>query len=221
MAEYAVLVLERVTDGRTEEHHVRIETWDEVLAKVNEARSALPSWIAMTIVHASDYPRLLNDGAHRAPVDTYMVRDVLVALCERDGLSLDSEAEPGTPARNFELALRLGIGRAFGLGDAPESASATDAQTPPQSDESATSMSERRQKRVQERLSSTDDAYVWAEEFAKVCPHVDPGLMVGWFANAIETAKALEHPRTGGVVRREDAPVVDEHGIRPPQPDVP
>ncbi len=41
------------------------------------------------------------------------------------------------------------------------------------------------------RLYSTDDATVWAEEFAKVRPDVDQGLMVGWFANAIETAKKL------------------------------
>lgn len=42
-----------------------------------------------------------------------------------------------------------------------------------------------------ERLYATTDASVWAEEFAKVCPEVDQGLMIGWFANAIETAKRL------------------------------
>lgn len=47
--------------------------------------------------------------------DGGIVRDVLVALCERDGLSLDSEADPGTPARNYELAMRLGIGQVFGV----------------------------------------------------------------------------------------------------------
>ena len=41
----------------------------------------------------------------------------------------------------------------------------------------------------QERLFSTTDAAVWAEEFAKVAPGVDKGFMIGWFANAIETAK--------------------------------
>ena len=44
-----------------------------------------------------------------------LVREILVALAERDGVSLDSEADPGTPARNYELALRLGIGKVFGL----------------------------------------------------------------------------------------------------------
>lgn len=41
----------------------------------------------------------------------------------------------------------------------------------------------------QERLYATTDAVVWAEEFAKVHPEIDQGLMIGWFANAMETAK--------------------------------
>ena len=53
----------------------------------------------------------------RFDADTVIIRDILVALCERDGLSLDSEVDPGTPARNYELALRLGIGRVFKIGD--------------------------------------------------------------------------------------------------------
>jgi hypothetical protein len=44
-----------------------------------------------------------------------LLRSVLEALCVKAGLSLGSDAEPGTPARNYELALRLGIGEAFGL----------------------------------------------------------------------------------------------------------
>lgn len=39
------------------------------------------------------------------------------------------------------------------------------------------------------RLRSSTDAWVWAEEFAKVCPTVSFGLMLGWFANAIETGR--------------------------------
>lgn len=42
----------------------------------------------------------------------------------------------------------------------------------------------------QERLYATTDAMVWAEEFAKVCPDVDQGLMLSWFANAIEVGRA-------------------------------
>lgn len=38
------------------------------------------------------------------------------------------------------------------------------------------------------RLRAAADAAVWAEEFAKVEPNVDQGLMVGWFANAMQTA---------------------------------
>lgn len=44
-----------------------------------------------------------------------LVRDILEALCRRDGLSLESAVEPGEPARNYELGDRLGIGRVFGL----------------------------------------------------------------------------------------------------------
>ncbi|MDQ2782216.1 MAG: hypothetical protein M3Y26_06730 [Actinomycetota bacterium] len=36
------------------------------------------------------------------------------------------------------------------------------------------------------RLRATTDAGVWADEFAKVQPDADWGLMVGWFANAIQ-----------------------------------
>lgn len=41
-----------------------------------------------------------------------------------------------------------------------------------------------------ELLYSTTDAAVWSAEFVKVCPEVDEGLMITWFANAIETARA-------------------------------
>jgi hypothetical protein len=44
-----------------------------------------------------------------------VIREVLEALCRRDGLSLESGIVPGEPARNYELALRLGIGHVFGL----------------------------------------------------------------------------------------------------------
>ena len=50
-----------------------------------------------------------------AQAGTDLVREILVAVCERDGLLLGSAVEPGEPARNYELALRLGIGRVFGL----------------------------------------------------------------------------------------------------------
>ncbi len=51
-----------------------------------------------------------------------LLREVLEALCTRDGLSLESDlddGEPGPPlrnwARNYELAARLRIGHVFGL----------------------------------------------------------------------------------------------------------
>lgn len=56
------------------------------------------------------------------------------------------------------------------------------------------------------RLYATTDAKVWAEEFMKVVRSkwdgtrlpVNEGFMIGWFANAIETAKA--HARNDGEV---------------------
>ena len=48
-----------------------------------------------------------------------LIRDILESLCRRDGLSLESAVVPGEPARNYELALRLGIGRAFGIQETP------------------------------------------------------------------------------------------------------
>ncbi len=46
-----------------------------------------------------------------------LVRDILESVCRRDGLSLESAVVPGEPARNYDLALRLGIGHVFGLKD--------------------------------------------------------------------------------------------------------
>jgi hypothetical protein len=50
-----------------------------------------------------------------AQVDRDLVREILEALCRRDGLPLTSYVVPDEPARNYELALRLGIGSVFGV----------------------------------------------------------------------------------------------------------
>lgn len=47
-----------------------------------------------------------------------------------------------------------------------------------------------------EELLNTDDARVWARAFKATIeaqPHLstDEGFLIGWFANAIETAKAV------------------------------
>jgi hypothetical protein len=44
-----------------------------------------------------------------------LIREILEALCRRDGLPLESSVDPGEPARNYELAMRLGIGHVFGI----------------------------------------------------------------------------------------------------------
>lgn len=46
-------------------------------------------------------------------------RGILEALCRRDGVPLDSAVEPGEAARNYELAIRLGIGDVYGLKPQP------------------------------------------------------------------------------------------------------
>lgn len=46
-----------------------------------------------------------------------LIRDILESLCRRDGVSLESSITPGGPARNYELADRLGIGKVFGLAE--------------------------------------------------------------------------------------------------------
>jgi hypothetical protein len=51
----------------------------------------------------------------QAEASDRVVRDVLESLCQRDGLPLESTVTPGAPARNYELADRLGIGPVFGL----------------------------------------------------------------------------------------------------------
>jgi hypothetical protein len=85
--------------------------------------TSLAAWIAATAVMRGAFPAAFTGGPLTPQVEadaaadaaTALVRDVLVALCERDGLALDSAADPGRPARNYELAIRLGIGRVFGL----------------------------------------------------------------------------------------------------------
>lgn len=55
------------------------------------------------------------EQAAEQAADSLVVRDILESLCRRDGLSLESAVAPGEPARNYELAGRLGIGHVFGL----------------------------------------------------------------------------------------------------------
>lgn len=49
-----------------------------------------------------------------------------------------------------------------------------------------------------QRLYATTDAAVWTDEFCKLNPGMDWGTMVGWFANAIETAKSIESEKHRG-----------------------
>lgn len=51
----------------------------------------------------------------RLEVNASLVGEILRRCCETRGLSLESSADPGKPARNYELALRLGIEDVFGM----------------------------------------------------------------------------------------------------------
>jgi hypothetical protein len=51
----------------------------------------------------------------RTAAAEYLMREILEAVCMRDGISTESAVVPGEPARNYEFALRLGIGHVFGL----------------------------------------------------------------------------------------------------------
>lgn len=61
-------------------------------------------------------------------------------------------------------------------------------------------------------LSNTTDAATWAAEFCRTFPGVmDEGTMIGWFANAMQTAIAGNRaPVTADVRAR--AAIEDEHG---------
>jgi hypothetical protein len=41
----------------------------------------------------------------------------------------------------------------------------------------------------EEKLRSTTNPKIWAEEFSKICPAVDIGLMTGWFANCAQNVE--------------------------------
>lgn len=56
---------------------------------------------------------LHEDGCPICRTATVITRNILEALCRRHGISTESVIVPGEPARNFELAERLGIPEAF------------------------------------------------------------------------------------------------------------
>jgi hypothetical protein len=62
MPNYVVLVLEKVVDGKTAEHHSETMTFAEACQRATEAAKGLPSWVAITIVHAEDYPRFQENA---------------------------------------------------------------------------------------------------------------------------------------------------------------
>lgn len=72
------------------------------------------SWTCLVEVCVDS--RRSDESAIAARVDRDLIREILEALCRRDGLGQESRVAPGEPARNYELADRLGIGEVFGMG---------------------------------------------------------------------------------------------------------
>lgn len=115
-AGWQVAVLERGMESGAPSVAVRI---DAGTGPPLVFETLLAAWIAVTAGMRGAFPAAFESGP-LSPLpggvaEAALVRDILVALCERDGLALDSAVEPGGSARNYELALRLGIGQVFGL----------------------------------------------------------------------------------------------------------
>lgn len=51
---------------------------------------------------------------------------------------------------------------------------------------------------ISARLHSSNDAVLWAKEFCLINPTMDEGTMIGWFANAFQTA--IDIPRNLAVM---------------------
>lgn len=70
---------------------------------------------AMGREFAQELLKAIQRAAIESEATSALLREVLEALVVKQGGSLDSDVEPGTPARNYELADRLGIPQVFGL----------------------------------------------------------------------------------------------------------
>lgn len=72
-----------------------------VLGRAEEGFACLSAWVLRDNIEAET-----NDD---------LVREILEAMAHTQGVSLESDVEPGRPAPNYKLALRLGIGQVFGV----------------------------------------------------------------------------------------------------------
>lgn len=84
-----------------------------------ETVRAMEAGALAVVAEALPSVALLDEALRKAcaerDAEGAIIRDVLESLCRRAGLPLESAAEPGEPARNYELADRLGVGHVFGL----------------------------------------------------------------------------------------------------------
>jgi hypothetical protein len=92
----------------------RYETAYELGQRIGHTDSVICADCGVFVMDVAAHTRLHIERQ----VSADLVRAILEAVCERDGITLESSAEPGEPARNYELAIRLKIGKVFGLREA-------------------------------------------------------------------------------------------------------
>lgn len=123
---YALLALTTGTATTLENVH---DAWSAWRTATKPGHQSLVPFAELT-PEVQEYDRKYMDAirevappvtaqAARQQAGEALVRAVLEAVCLRDGLSLESSVEPGAPARNYELGLRLNIGHVFGVADPP------------------------------------------------------------------------------------------------------
>src|SRR6185437_282420 len=109
------------------------QAWADRLAACREAALGpegtrfYDEWLAATVTDPDsvalcvaalrkDYDRSLIE----LQVNGTLVREILEAMCRKQGISLESPFDPDEAARNYTLAQRLGIGHVFGISDTEE-----------------------------------------------------------------------------------------------------
>ncbi len=93
------------------------------MSDVDRAIRLLRQWYpnAMAILEA-EHAKTSQRHEIEIQVNGQLVRDVLVAMCCKEGVSIVSPFDPDKEAANYLLAQRLGIGSVFNLPDTEEEA---------------------------------------------------------------------------------------------------
>ena len=132
-----------------------------------------------------------------------LIREILEALCRRDGLPLESSVVPGEPAQNYDLALRLGIGGVFGVGEPGTESAHRGAEThagPPVPGDTSRPLPSGPEC-VQERAGASSPDGSDGERVTVLCPRC---LHDGVLDAAMDRAVNAEHA-IGQVIRRAES----------------